>query len=689
VDREQELAELAAFCTATNTASYLWWRAPAWAGKSALMSWFVLHPPAGVRVVSFFITARWAAQSDRIAFTDVVVEQLAELLDEPMPSMVDATRDLYFLDLLHRATEACQAHGEHLILLVDGLDEDRGVTAGPEAHSIAALLPVAPPAGARIIVTGRPQPPIPTDVPEHHPLRDRSIVRPLARSARAAVVREDMLRELTRLLHGSPAEQVLLGLITAAGGGLSAHDLTELTGCPTWEIEDHLHAVAGRSFKTRPSRWRPDEGPQVYVLAHEELQVSAVTRLGHPRLEGYQSRLHRWANRYKDRGWPAGTPEYLFRGYYRMLHNTGDVSRLVEYALDPARHDRMLGLTGGDSAAMAEINTAQDIICGRDEPDLLALARLAIYRSILMERNTRIPTELPALWARLGYLTRGEALVDSIASPRKRVEALTAMVRVSADAGDHDRARLLANKALTLADAIIDPATRAESLSSLVREMVRVGDVDRTRLLIDRAEAAAHAIVIQYSQAAALATLAKAVSKIGDLSRAEVIAESITDRAWRAAALAVIVEVAADCGDIDRARQLMDKAQALTEEIPDPGWQAESYALLVQAAARAGDLDRARVLTDKAEMLAESIADAGSRAEVLSNLIAAVAYAGDLERVRRLTNKAVTHAESMPNSDWQAEALTTVVRAVTDHGPGEVSECRFQGAVMPRSARGR
>ncbi|MEU7399622.1 hypothetical protein AB0A89_35500, partial [Streptomyces albogriseolus] len=155
LDREQELAELAAFCTLPDATDYRWWRADAWAGKSALMSWFVLHPPKGIRLVSFFITARWAGQSDRVAFTDVVVEQLAELLGEPMPAhYTDATRDQSFLDLLDRAAEACQTRGERLILLIDGLDEDRGVTVGSDAHSIAALLPPTPPAGMRIIVSG-------------------------------------------------------------------------------------------------------------------------------------------------------------------------------------------------------------------------------------------------------------------------------------------------------------------------------------------------------------------------------------------------------------------------------------------------------------------------------------------------------------------------------------------------------
>ena len=46
--REEELAELVRFCAGDEP--YQWWLAEAWAGKSALAAWFVLNPPAGVRV---------------------------------------------------------------------------------------------------------------------------------------------------------------------------------------------------------------------------------------------------------------------------------------------------------------------------------------------------------------------------------------------------------------------------------------------------------------------------------------------------------------------------------------------------------------------------------------------------------------------------------------------------------------
>ena len=145
IGREAELAELAEFCTGDHDQTYLWWQGPPWAGKSALMATFVLHPPPRVRVVSFFITNRFAGQSDRTAFLPTVIEQLAELLGQPMPPLFpEATQQAWYSRLLDEAAQLCRERGERLILVVDGLDEDQGVRIGPGAHSIAALLPAVP-----------------------------------------------------------------------------------------------------------------------------------------------------------------------------------------------------------------------------------------------------------------------------------------------------------------------------------------------------------------------------------------------------------------------------------------------------------------------------------------------------------------------------------------------------------------
>ncbi|MGH3730933.1 MAG: hypothetical protein ACRDTU_19595, partial [Micromonosporaceae bacterium] len=317
LDREPELAELAAFCTAPDQGPYGWWRAGAWAGKSALLASFVLNPPPRVHVVSFFVTARFAGQSDRVAFADVVLKQLGELLDQPLPTcLTEATTQSQLRAMLDQAAGTCQERGERLVLLVDGLDEDRGVTTGPDAHSIAALLPDRPVAGMRVIVAGRPAPPIPADVPDDHPLRDQAINRPLRRSRYAQVVRGDLIREVERLLTGSPLEKDLLGLVCAAGGGLTVADLAELTEVAPSAVEKQLTSAPGRTFRQASMRWEP--GVRALVLAHEELQRTAVQHLGGTPLDGLRQRLYSWADSYRERGWPAGTPEYLLRGYFRL-----------------------------------------------------------------------------------------------------------------------------------------------------------------------------------------------------------------------------------------------------------------------------------------------------------------------------------------------------------------------------------
>ena len=706
--RDGELAELAAFCTEPDRGPYVWWRAPAWAGKSALMSWFVLHLPPGVQVVSFFVTARYKGQDDRDAFTNVVMEQLADLLEQPIPAyLTETTREPYLLRMLALAAEECQCHDQRLVLVVDGLDEDRGVTTDPDAYSIAALLPTRPQAGLRVIVSGRPDPPVPADVPHHHPLRDPSIVRVLGMSGWADVVKADMQRELKRLLHGNQAEQDLLGLVTAAGGGLSAGDLASLTGLSVYDIEDNLHAVAGRTFTSRASLWQPGTAPLVYVLGHEELQTAATTALGQTRLEQYRQRLHAWAEDYRRRAWPAGTPEYLLRGYFRMLYDAADIPRLLTCATDQLRHDRMLDITGGDTAALTEITDVQDLLLRLEEPDIPALARLNVHRTLIGERNAHVPVTLPALWTRIGNPERAEALASAITDPDRQAHALGILVWVTADAGDLDRARVLARRAATAARAIRDPERQAQILGDLARAATDAGDLDRARALarqamtaawaiydrsrqaqvladlvqatadagdLDRAEAAAQAITSPYWQAQALGDLARAAAGAGDLERARTLAEraEVAARAIgaerQAQVLGDLARAAAGAGDLERARTLAGRAEAASREIPDPYWRAQALAIVARAAADAGDLDQARTLAERAEVTARTITDPVRQAQVLGDLARAAADAGDLERARTLAERAEVAARTITNPVRRAQVLGDLARAAATAG---------------------
>ncbi|MGH3220780.1 MAG: hypothetical protein ACRDPY_19135 [Streptosporangiaceae bacterium] len=707
VGREAELGELAAYCTEPRRAAYVWWRAPAWAGKSALISTFVLHPPAGVRVVAFFITARLGAQDTRQAFTEVVLEQLAGLLGQELPPWTASTRDAHLLAMLEHAAQACDEQGERLILVVDGLDEDRGVTTGPDAHSIAALLPASPPAGMRIVVAGRPDPPIPDDVPGWHPLRDPGIVRSLDPSGYAQDIKKLAQQELRRLLRGTPAQQDLAGLLTAARGGLSGPDLAHLTGEPPWEIEDLLHGVSGRTFTRRVSQWQPGTGPEVYLLGHEELQVTARTYFGGQRLAGYQDRLHAWAQEYQAQAWPEGTPEYLLSGYFRMLTATGDTTRLVACATDAARHERMLGITGGDGAALNEVTTTLDLITAQDDPDLTAALKLARHRDALGDRNTNIPTNLPAVWATLGHHIHAEALARSLSDPGRQARALAAVAGALAQVGQHEQAATVAARAESMARSVTDPGRQARALAAVAGALAQAGQHEQAATVAARAGTVAHSVTdaqwppeglmavagalaqagqheqaatvaaraetatrshsVPYWRAEALAAVAGALARTGQHEQAKTVARSITDPDEQVEVLAAVAGALAQAGQ-------HEQAETVARSITDPYWQARALAAVAGALAQAGQHEHAAAVAARAETVTRSITHPDRQAEELVEVAGALAQAGQHEQAAAVAARAESMARSITDPHRQAEALIAVAGALAQAGQHEQAE---------------
>ncbi|MFJ4536590.1 tetratricopeptide repeat protein [Streptomyces tibetensis] len=680
--REAELAELAGFCLDERRGPYVWWRAGPWAGKSALLSTFVLNPPAppaadGVWLVSFFITARLAGQDTREAFTIALTEQLCALLGQDLPVSGDeAAREAAMMDLLAQAAAVSQQAGGRLVLVVDGLDEDRGVTTGRGAHSIAGLLPGRPPAGMRIIVAGRPNPPIPDDVPDWHPLRDPGIIRLLSDSPQARDLQRLGQSELKRLLAGSPIEQDLLGLLTAARGGLSGPDLRELTGADLVTIEEILHTVAGRTFTRRLAGWTPDDGRQVYLLGHEELHNAACHYLGHDRLAHYRERLHTWAEEYRTPTdgrppWPPHTPEYLLTGYPRMLATAGDTNRLTTLAIDPARHDRMLDLSGGDTAALTEIKTCQDLLLDCPEPDLYALAMLSHHRGQLESRNAHVPTKLPALWATLGQPNRAEQIARGLTDPREQARALIGVAKAVAEAGDHDRAAGLAADVEQIARSITEPDDQAKALAMVAGAVTEAGDHEWAAGLAADAEQVARTTLVPWRQGLALAEVAEVVAEAGDHERAARLAADVeqfartltdSDQAW---VLAGVARAVAAAGDHERAEQI---ARTYTESHED--WVLAGVA---RAVAAAGDHERA-------EQIARSITSAWQQVRALI----AVAEAGDHERAAGFVAdaeqiaRAITVRDDIPRMGDEPDDLETTmaevagaVAAVGDHDRAE------------------
>ncbi|XVV09940.1 trypsin-like peptidase domain-containing protein [Actinoplanes sp. CA-131856] len=445
VGRERELAALARFCTGPD--SYARWQAPPWAGKTALMASFAADPPDGVDVVSFFVTGRLAGQADSAAFTDALLDQLAALLGRELPSTPSpTTREALRRRWLEEAADHCAASGRLLVLVVDGLDEDSGTAPGSEVPSIASLLPARPGPGLKIVVAGRPHPPVPGDVPGHHPLHRCPVIE-LPPSPFAEDIARRALRELGQHLAHGDLRRDLAGLLAAAGGGLTLDDLIELTTLPRYAVDDVVNGLFGRTVERRED---------VYLFAHEVLQSLAAERLGETALDRYRTRIHAWAAGYRDHGWPLETPGYLLRGYAGLLREQRDGPRLVALSTDRARHDRMLSRLHADTAALTDLRAAQHILLAEAEPDLVALGRLAVHQDFLVHRNLNLDPEIPLLWYQLGLPDRATALAESITDPQRRSRALSRLAFQALD--DKDEAfvrRMLAVLDMSARRAVI------------------------------------------------------------------------------------------------------------------------------------------------------------------------------------------------------------------------------------------
>lgn len=685
--REKELAAMAAFCTALDKGmgtQELWWRwlAPAWAGKTALMAQFVLNPPASAVIVSFFITARLAGQNNRAAFCEVVQRQLYALLGEEEPAVTEHTRDEVLLHALERTAERCASHGQRLVLVVDGLDEDRGVDAEGGGHSIAALLPATPPHGARILVAGRPHPPIPSDVTDGHPLRTTVINRSLARSSFAASVRVEAENALDALLTRGGIACELLGLVAAAGGGLSSDDLAHLAATRPLRVRRTLAGVAGRLFRTSSGVW--DQAQESYLLAHEEIQNAALELLAESELAAYRKRIHAWADHYQSSGWPADTPEYLLRGYPQLLRATSNIDRLVAMASNPARHQRLWHTSGSNLDALTEINAAFEALrahAGPDGPDISAALILAIRRDLLHHNSSNIPVHLVTAWAHLGHIDRAINIALAYQDAHKQARALTHAACTLARIGKGSSAAALANTAVDASRAIADPGSRDRTLGEAATAQALAGQHDR-------AFQTARGIKDPDWGAGALIGIARALSETGERDKAALaateaarVARSITAIRWQDRNLQEAAIVLAETG---RLQQALDIANSLADHARRP----EASTIVTRAAAERGwhepvpgiprvghPDDPVRGIVEPTSSpasqgykqildIARSIGDPSTRADMLAKAACAMATAGVHKPAAELAATAAATAHAIIAPRWRARAQSAVAEAL-------------------------
>ena len=293
--RQGELAEIASF--AAGEEGYSWLVGEAWAGKTALLAETVTALPE-VDIVCYFLSRR-EADADSSRFLAAVVPQLASLLDEDPPA-----GDLYqFRALWQRAAERADTDGRPLLLVVDGLDED---LRPPGLPSVAALLPATTGGRAHVLVSSRPYPELPADIPAGHPLRQaRAVpVKPFSGARELAMLAWQEIDDLLLRDDDGLAVEVL-GLLAAAAGPLAVWDLAAMTTVAAQSvalrrrIRTLVTISAARSLQTAGLA-----GRDRYQFAHESLLAYAQAHddLGD---RDFRRRIHQWADDWRAAGWPT------------------------------------------------------------------------------------------------------------------------------------------------------------------------------------------------------------------------------------------------------------------------------------------------------------------------------------------------------------------------------------------------
>jgi hypothetical protein len=369
LQRQEDLAAIEAFATGvtgvfgsgTVACGYLWFQGAPWAGKTALLAEAVYLAPERVAAVAFFINAR-ESQVTQEHFFAAVIPQLAFLLDMDPPSIVDVNA---FRQLWDAAERYVDRQDQHLLLVVDGLDE------GP---SIASVLPEALTDSSRVIVSSRPGLSLHQVTRPGHPLRTTAPIR-LSASPAAKNQQDLAEQEIKALLAPGTASDLaldILGILTAAGAGLTVEDLAELTGCKRGAVRGFVDGAASRILEkvghSRGSR---------YGFAHRTLQDACREHEDVGDL-AYWQKINTWADEWAARHWPPsdghrnGTPWYLISNYPAALAGRDDAPpgsredypRLAALVTDVAWVDSALAAVGVDQVraalAIAERRIADD-----------------------------------------------------------------------------------------------------------------------------------------------------------------------------------------------------------------------------------------------------------------------------------------------------------------------------------------
>ncbi|MFD7262681.1 hypothetical protein [Streptomyces sp. NPDC059874] len=738
VGRDEELGLLSAFAAAPDGGpAYVWWQADAWAGKTALLAWFATRRlPAGVDAVHHFIAGRLGTNR-REDFLSAVGDQLASVAGRKLKA-TERGRPEALPALYEEAAKASAGRHRRLLMIVDGLDED--ADAGPGGLSIAALLPKQPPHGMRVLVSGRAHPQVPQDVADGHPLRDRGIVRRLADSPAAHVIRDTALQELDALLDDERIGSQLLGLLVVAQGALTGDDMAALAGVRPHDVQKRLRRVVGRNMAptdtdhltlgAQAQAAAADAGRRTFVLAHEELHRAASEALGKAELAKYKRRLHAWADDYRAEGWPEDTPNYLLTGYTRLVRHSGDPDRLADLVLDPRRQLRLVQRSGPD-VALADLALVAPPDADRTPPSLVTAASAGMSREWLLRHSRPLPRSVARTVARRGDVRRARALAGASPYAAAKALAFADVARVLVDMG-HEEAGDAAREAGEWARTDLRQVgpfgyarNEAEAAAGQAALALLTTNQEAAGLEVLRAtHGSSTARYEAWAEAARLLAPDHPVSAAGLLDELEEEAADLAEEPRDGSAVAVqiweaVVTVAADRADrlldriLEHARAVWDvvprlenvsvlagAASALAQARPEDATSLANLAhrhveaVLVTGATPLSATDAFHLefgFRHTLARLAQALTDTGKPAEQVRRLLEALDQSipgGPGDRSEHLNGMDVDVDEDEEGADSEAERLADEAFRLADLGNDSEAKSRLDEALALLPAAG-
>ncbi len=706
IGRSAELAALEDF--ADSDKRWRWIQGDAFAGKSALLAWFAVHPPGSVDVVACFLRRTIGENAADYAL-DVLTRQLALLADRRgyRPPQFLSERANDFADLLDEAARACAERGRRLLVLIDGLDEYDPTTTG---FDLAAWLPDAStlPDHAMLLVASRAGADV--HLPGAHPLFGHA--QPITASDAATEIRRAARKELERALR-TPARFVfpLVGFLAVADGGLTASELRVLLkrrgrDADVSEIEALLGSSLGRSLI-----WLPDldnAGAQMHAFAHNTLLTEARVLVAAD-LATYEDLYDQWAGDYIERDWPIDTPRYLLRPYTRELarraRDPATPSSRCRAAIDQlfmvvAHHSRSLRLferTGNPAVPDQEIVAAQHtIVDTRDRSGLdydeviFRLAVLALRRRPLTAVRAGIATGIAAVWARIGRVNAAVDLAAGIDAPELRAAALSGVAAALAGAGQAGQAADAARQAVQAAAGI--DMRRSVVLSGVAATLAGAGQAGQalqTAASLDDPD----------QRALTLSGVAAALAGAGQAGQALQAVAALDDPEQRAEALSgvALALLEADLNDPGRLAQVPNGVTLAPPGAGQALQAADAAGQVLQAAAALDDpSQRTLALSGAAAVLAGTgqaadaaeqalqaaadIRDPGQRAEALSWVALVLAGTG---QAADAAEQALQAAADVEDPGRRAEVLSVVAVALA--GAGQAGQALQTAAALDDS----